>query len=29
MGGILVSPDEVVTKVTAILDGTSEEVHHG
>ena len=29
MGGMLVSPDEVVTKVTAILDGTSEEVHHG
>ncbi|MEJ2580432.1 MAG: 3-methyl-2-oxobutanoate dehydrogenase subunit VorB [Acidobacteriota bacterium] len=29
MGGILVSPDEVVDKVNAILDGNSEEVHHG
>jgi 2-oxoglutarate ferredoxin oxidoreductase subunit alpha len=29
MGGILVSPDEVVSKVTAMLDGQSEEVHHG
>jgi len=29
MGGMLVSPDEVVAKVTAILDGTSEEVRHG
>ena len=29
MGGILVSPDEVVAKVAAILDGTSEEVSHG
>jgi 2-oxoglutarate ferredoxin oxidoreductase subunit alpha len=29
MGGMLVSPDEVVAKVTAILDGSSEEVHHG
>ena len=28
MGGMLVSPDEVVAKVTAILDGTSEEVRH-
>jgi 2-oxoglutarate ferredoxin oxidoreductase subunit alpha len=29
MGGILVSPDEVVAKITAILDGKSEEVRHG
>jgi 2-oxoglutarate ferredoxin oxidoreductase subunit alpha len=29
MGGILVSPDEVVAKVDAILDGSSEEVRHG
>jgi 2-oxoglutarate ferredoxin oxidoreductase subunit alpha len=29
MGGILVSPDEVVTKIKAILDGSSEEVHIG
>jgi 2-oxoglutarate ferredoxin oxidoreductase subunit alpha len=29
MGGILVSPDEVIDKVNAILDGNSEEVHHG
>jgi len=29
MGGMLVSPDEVVAKVKAILDGESEEVHHG
>jgi 2-oxoglutarate ferredoxin oxidoreductase subunit alpha len=29
MGGMLVSPDEVVAKVTAMLDGRSEEVHHG
>jgi 2-oxoglutarate ferredoxin oxidoreductase subunit alpha len=29
MGGMLVSPDEVVGKVKAILDGSSEEVHHG
>lgn len=26
MGGMLVSPEEVVTKVKAVLDGTSEEV---
>ena len=29
MGGMLVSPDEVVAKVTAILDGSSEEVQIG
>ena len=29
MGGMLVSPDEVVGKVKAIVDGSSEEVHHG
>ncbi len=29
MGGMLVSPDEVVSKVKSILDGSSEEVHHG
>ena len=29
MGGMLVSPDEVVAKVKAMIDGTSEEVHHG
>ena len=29
MGGILVSPDEVVAKIKAILDGSSEEVHIG
>jgi 2-oxoglutarate ferredoxin oxidoreductase subunit alpha len=29
MGGILVSPDEVVSKVKAIRDGSSEEVRHG
>jgi 2-oxoglutarate ferredoxin oxidoreductase subunit alpha len=29
MGGMLVSPDEVVGKVKAMLDGSSEEVHHG
>jgi 2-oxoglutarate ferredoxin oxidoreductase subunit alpha len=29
MGGMLVSPDEVVDKVKAVLDGSSEEVHHG
>jgi len=29
MGGILVSPDEVVAKVNAILDGNSEEVRYG
>ncbi len=29
MGGMLVSPDEVVAKVTAVLDGSSEEVHIG
>jgi 2-oxoglutarate ferredoxin oxidoreductase subunit alpha len=29
MGGILVSPDEVVGKVKAIRDGSSEEVRHG
>ena len=29
MGGMLVSPDEVVTKVKSIVDGSSEEVHHG
>ncbi len=29
MGGMLVSPDEVVAKVKAILDGSSVEVHHG
>ena len=29
LGGMLVSPDEVVAKVKAILDGQSEEVHHG
>jgi 2-oxoglutarate ferredoxin oxidoreductase subunit alpha len=29
MGGMLVSPEEVIAKVTAILDGDSEEVHHG
>ena len=29
MGGMLVSPDEVVAKVTAILDSSSEEVHIG
>ena len=29
MGGILVSPDEVVSKVKAIRDGASEEVRHG
>jgi 2-oxoglutarate ferredoxin oxidoreductase subunit alpha len=28
MGGILVSPNEVVEKINAILDGTSEEVTH-
>jgi 2-oxoglutarate ferredoxin oxidoreductase subunit alpha len=28
MGGMLVSPDEVVAKVTAILEGSSEEVRH-
>jgi len=29
LGGILVSPDEVIAKVKAILDGQSEEVLHG
>ena len=29
LGGMLVSPDEVVAKVRAILDGRSEEVFHG
>jgi 2-oxoglutarate ferredoxin oxidoreductase subunit alpha len=29
MGGMLVSPDEVVAKIKAILDGSSEEVHIG
>ena len=29
LGGILVSPDEVVAKVKAMLDGQSEEVLHG
>jgi 2-oxoglutarate ferredoxin oxidoreductase subunit alpha len=29
MGGMLVSPEEVVAKVQAIVDGTSEEVRHG
>ncbi len=29
LGGMLVSPDEVVAKVKAILDGSSQEVHHG
>jgi 2-oxoglutarate ferredoxin oxidoreductase subunit alpha len=29
LGGMLVSPDEVVAKVKAVLDGRSEEVHHG
>jgi 2-oxoglutarate ferredoxin oxidoreductase subunit alpha len=29
MGGILVSPDEVVSKVKAVLDGSSQEVQHG
>jgi 2-oxoglutarate ferredoxin oxidoreductase subunit alpha len=29
MGGMLVSPDEVVAKVDAVLDGRSEEVRHG
>jgi 2-oxoglutarate ferredoxin oxidoreductase subunit alpha len=29
MGGMLVSPDEVVAKVKSILDGSSQEVHHG
>jgi 2-oxoglutarate ferredoxin oxidoreductase subunit alpha len=29
MGGMLVSPDEVVSKVKAIRDGSSQEVHHG
>ncbi|MFV2072901.1 MAG: 3-methyl-2-oxobutanoate dehydrogenase subunit VorB [Thermoanaerobaculales bacterium] len=29
MGGMLVSPDEAVAKVRSILDGSSEEVHHG
>ena len=29
MGGILVSPDEAVAKIKAILDGSSEEVHIG
>jgi 2-oxoglutarate ferredoxin oxidoreductase subunit alpha len=29
LGGILVSPDEVVAKVKAMLDGESEEVLHG
>jgi 2-oxoglutarate ferredoxin oxidoreductase subunit alpha len=28
LGGMLVSPDEVVSKVKSILDGSSEEVHH-
>jgi 2-oxoglutarate ferredoxin oxidoreductase subunit alpha len=29
MGGMLVSPDEVVAKAKAILDGRSAEVFHG
>jgi 2-oxoglutarate ferredoxin oxidoreductase subunit alpha len=29
LGGMLVSPDEVVAKVKAMLNGESEEVHHG
>jgi 2-oxoglutarate ferredoxin oxidoreductase subunit alpha len=29
MGGMLVSPDEVVAKVKSILVGSSQEVHHG
>jgi 2-oxoglutarate ferredoxin oxidoreductase subunit alpha len=29
LGGMLVSPDEVMAKVKAMLDGQSEEVHHG
>jgi hypothetical protein len=29
MGGMLVSPDEVVDKVRSMLDGRSEEVSHG
>ena len=29
MGGMLVSPDEVVDKVRAIVDGQSTEVSHG
>jgi 2-oxoglutarate/2-oxoacid ferredoxin oxidoreductase subunit alpha len=29
LGGMLVSPDEVVAKVKSMLDGSSEEVHHG
>jgi 2-oxoglutarate ferredoxin oxidoreductase subunit alpha len=29
MGGMLVSPDEVVAKIKAILKGSSEEVHIG
>jgi len=28
LGGMLVSPDEVVAKVKSMLDGSSEEVHH-
>ena len=29
MGGMLVSPDEVVAKVKAMIEGSSEEVHIG
>ena len=29
MGGMLVSPDEVVAKVKAMIEGGSEEVHIG
>jgi hypothetical protein len=29
MGGMLVSPDEVVAKVKAVIEGSSEEVHIG
>jgi 2-oxoglutarate ferredoxin oxidoreductase subunit alpha len=29
MGGMLVSPDEVVSKVRSMIDGSSEEVHIG
>ena len=29
MGGMLVSPDEVVAKVKSMIEGSSEEVHIG
>jgi 2-oxoglutarate ferredoxin oxidoreductase subunit alpha len=29
LGGMLVSPDEVIAKVKSILEGSSKEVHHG